>query len=221
MWQALAVTAAFCPIASWALLARTRLIGAIVAAVLAPAALLALALALDWVHPGHWAGLVLSYVPITALVVCVGVLLERRRLASRPGELISWRRATGWLLLAVFVVGAGVLPLPLVALGSIAHHDHPRVLPLPADLVAEQTSHGCGSSSCTREFTITSATHDSTDHMVAELRRFLTTSRGWSLDEHGSGCQQTGWLNADQLCVDIAADHDHVQLSIQESGPWT
>jgi hypothetical protein len=149
-----------------------------------------------------------------------------RAAGTAPTRQPAWRvdqLAPGNRLAAAsrIVVGAGVLRLPLVALGSIAHHDHPRVLPLPADLVAEQTSHGCGSSSCTREFTITSATHDTTDHMVAELRRFLTTSRGWSLDEHGSGCQQTGWLNADQLCVDIAADHDHVQLSIQESGPWT
>jgi len=54
--------------------------------------------------------------------------------------------------------------------------------------------------------------------VIAELRQFLTTWRGWTHDEHGSGYRQTSWLNADQACVEITPRKQHVHLLIEESG---
>ncbi len=117
-----AVVAAFVPLACWALLARTRLIGAIVGAVLTAGAALGLALAFEWLAWSGRTGALIAYVPVTTVVVAAGVLVERRRLAPPPGELIGWRRASGWLLLATFVVAVDVIVGPLVILTNMWHH---------------------------------------------------------------------------------------------------
>jgi len=220
MWGGVATAAALCPLACWDLLARTHVIGMILAAVLAVGAGFGLALAFGLLRPGARGGLLLAYVPVTTVVVCVGVLLERRQLTFQPGELISWRRAGGWLLLAVFTVGLGVVVTPLAVLTSVFHSGHVHVLPLPPDLVVEQDDRGCGSDTCTRDLTITSPSHAAASQVTAELRRFLTTARGWTLDVHGSGCRPSGWLNANQTCLKIEPDGQHVHLRIDETGPW-
>lgn len=57
-WEWLAVIAGLCPLACWALLTRTRVLGVIVAAVLAVGAGLAIAIAFGWWRPtarvGNW-----------------------------------------------------------------------------------------------------------------------------------------------------------------------
>jgi hypothetical protein len=115
-----AVAAALCPQACWALLARTRLIGAIVAALLVAAAAFGLAVTFTWQHWGARRPILVAYVPVTAVVMCAGVLVERR-LTPPTGELISWRRFGGWLLLATFVVTVDVIGMPLVILTNVSH----------------------------------------------------------------------------------------------------
>jgi hypothetical protein len=83
-------------------------------------AVLAIALAFGWLGQGHQAGVLLVYVLATSAVVCGGVLLERRQMRPRPDELISWRRASGWLPLATFVVGFAGLGTVLVALTGVS-----------------------------------------------------------------------------------------------------
>jgi hypothetical protein len=119
-WQAFLIALALCPIASWALLTRTRLIGALLAVLLGIGAVLAIALAFGWLGQGHQAGVLLVYVLATSAVVCGGVLLERRQMRPRPDELISWRRASGWPPLATFVVGFAGLGTVLVALTGVS-----------------------------------------------------------------------------------------------------
>ena len=116
-----AIVAALVPLACWALLVRTRPIGAIVAAVLAACGAFGLALAFEWRTWSGRTGMLIAYVPVTAAVVGAGVLIERRRVAPASGELISWRRAGGWLLLATYVVAVDVVVAPLVILTNVWH----------------------------------------------------------------------------------------------------
>jgi hypothetical protein len=119
VWPAFVIALAFCPLASWALLARTRPIGALLAVLLGMGAVLPMALAFGWLGSGHQAGVLLVYVLTASVVVWGGVVLERRQIQPRADELISWRRASGWLLLATFIVGFGGLGTVLVALTRV------------------------------------------------------------------------------------------------------
>ena len=118
-WPAFVITLAFWPVASWALLTRTRLIGAVLAVLLGVGAVLVIALAFGWFGQGHQAGVLLVYVIAASVVVCGGVQLERCQIQPRPDELISWRRASGWLLLATFIVGFAGLGTVLVAFTGV------------------------------------------------------------------------------------------------------
>jgi len=84
--EGVATAAALCPLACWDLLARTHVIGMILAAVLAVGAGFGLALAFGLLRPGARGGLLLAYVPVTtssfASAYCSNAVSSPSSLAS-------------------------------------------------------------------------------------------------------------------------------------------
>lgn len=179
------------PLVCWALLARERLVGWTVAAVLVVGASAVIALLVTHsLRPDPSLWLVIAYLVGSVAVVTTGRRIERRH--SHPPD--GRRRRIGRILFGCYTAMAALCIAPLtlfVALDDEPYVDQTEVLPLPPDLhLIDKTQVSCGSGTCGMDFVIGGDPGTPVEQVARQVRDHLTTSRGWQLTAQGTGCRE-------------------------------
>lgn len=195
---------AVAPLACWALLARARVVGWIVGAVLVVGtSAVAVVLATQAPRPEQVFWLLDAYFVGSVAVVAVGRLVERRH-SPLPG---GGRRRIGRILFGWY---AGIAALCVAGLTLFAagydepYVDESEVLPLPPGLrLIEKGQVGCGSGTCSMQFVIGGEQGTPVEQLAQQVRDHLTRSRGWHLNAQGTACREEE-PNADYQSSDIA-----------------
>lgn len=197
------------PLGCWALLRRGRAIRVGVAVTL-----VVLAAAVAMVQTGMIdlrarMEIVAAYAPLSAMVIGVGVVLDRHR------PVAGWR----WRLGAVGL--SAYLGLILLCCNPFLVYvvntdpfvpDSDELLPLPAGLtVVANRETGCGSGTCGRDIVVGSPIGQPATAIAALVVAHLTDQHRWRLDASAAGCRRTGWLlDRSILCVEVLVTNGQV-----------
>jgi hypothetical protein len=208
------------PLACWALLARTKVMGWTFAAVFAAYAIAeGSQLTGGWPFRGEPAWLLIGLPVMTVVALAAGGALEQRELRSGvPGLRWGARCATGAVmsvLYAVAVVLGALAILSIVASGGSATPEIPvgLVMPLGPGLAVTQHDTTCDTGrdpQCEATFVVTSTSGLPGNALQARVRSQLTQAHGWQLSSDGTG----GW----QGCRHIGGQDVYIQVSPAESG---
>jgi hypothetical protein len=175
----------------WALLARTRVVGWLVGALLLVGASVVLAvLKTQALRPSQVYQVLVAFLLGPAAVVVAGRLAERRI----AGTLDGGRRRVGRILFGCYV---GVAALCAAGIAFLAfadeapYVDETEVLPLPAGLrLVEKGEVRCGSGTCGMNFVIGGEPGMPVGEVERRVRELLVQSRGWRLGAAGTACRQ-------------------------------
>ncbi len=212
------------PILCWALLAPPARRTLTVALVLLGWALLALALHLGAVRLGESAMWDLLYVPLSTALIVTGFWLasQNRSVAIRPAR--PRKRRLGWLCVWLYATVGGIIVAPVLVVLAMADAGTPElslVLPLSAGLsVLQETGTSCGSDTCSRALTVSSAAKDSSTASIERAVRQSLDRRGWVLDADGGACRPVGPFGLATQCVSVFQIAGEVQVEVSVSGSW-
>src|SRR5258708_32567328 len=111
------------PSACWALIARTRRVGWIVAMVLATCVAGEIGLATRWIHIEERTSLLIAFFPMTALAIVVGIVAEQRsagvhRLRAAGGR-VAFRLTRSTIYAAFGIVIMSLAPLFVMINGLV------------------------------------------------------------------------------------------------------
>lgn len=204
------------PLACWALVARTRWVGWIVAVVLAACVAGEIGLATRWIHIEERNTLLIAFFPMTVLAIVVGIVAEQRSAGVHRLRAAGGRVAFGVTLSTIYAA-FGIVIVPLAALfvmlnGLVSTPSGAEVLPLPTGLVVTANQDlKCGNGSnavCSRQITVRSAVGLPAATIALRLRDHLLHEHGWHLapDNTGGGnaCRTEGWfLDRRYVCLSM------------------
>ncbi|MFI9327532.1 hypothetical protein ACIGZJ_08260 [Kitasatospora sp. NPDC052868] len=196
LWMFLGWVYLLVPLVCWAGLARTRVVGVAVLAVLAGLATVLVGLEYEWFFSRATAEAEAGYPYAAALVILLGALAERRLCGPRPEGRARRREAAASIALtALAVVGVAI-----VGLYSIFRHEpfSPNLaeLRLPPGLTIERDSGpdgSCALHACIRDLSIGSTEGLPPDEVARRLRAALA-SDGWTAGPRNSLVRPHGWL---------------------------
>ncbi|WP_344442971.1 hypothetical protein [Kitasatospora nipponensis] len=199
IWTILGALFVATPLPCWALLRRTRAVGAAVGGALLLWAGVVLALHLEWIPDRAQSEVYLAYAPLAAALIGAGTLLERRLAGPRPAGPGAARVTAGVVSLCGYLC---VVMLAAVAYLAIFLHEpfvpsSTEVLPLPDGLTVLSDSGDAGSCEadfCTRVITVGAAGHLPPDEVFRRLKAALITDHGWALGTTGTSARPAGWL---------------------------
>ena len=219
---AIALLIAGMPLACWVLMAQTerwRLLGALplLAACLAIVAVLA-----AW--PWQWWLAVVYGVAAVSWISAAGSRDARHRARSGP-EGQTGSTFDGQLVVPGYLAFTGLLSglLLLLQINDVSLDPSPEfVLPLPAEMQLDQTRDlGCGSQVCSRELVVEGrADLTAKPGLLAAVVDFLEKKRGWDLDEHGSGCRDSGLFKLGETCIEVRPKDDRVSIVVSDRSLW-
>lgn len=183
------------PLVCWAVLARTRAVGAVVAAVLAALAVVPVGLEYGWFHSRAVAESQAGYPLAAGLTVLLGALAEHLRRGHRPAG------GSGRTTAAIALTAAhALLGLVIGLLYQLAVHEpfspERSELALPPGLAVEHDSgpdRDCGLHTCLRELTVVSTEDRSAAEVARRLRERLT-AEGWHTRPDLVLARRHGWL---------------------------
>lgn len=197
----------------WFLVARVPAVRWAVAEILVLIALAVAGLTAGWIQTRARLELIVAAVPVAALVIGVGLLLQWRRPPDGP-SLPGVRTGAGAAFLGAFGGFVAFCCVPgLDGDGPFRPSDR-EFLPLPAGLVVvEDKDFGCGVGVCVRRFTVGSTDGASGAEIAAAVRWHLAERHGWA---DGDGCRPHGWLlDRSQLCVSVGTGADRVVVLLE------
>jgi hypothetical protein len=205
------------PLACWALLARTKILGWTFAAVFAAYAVTEFCLAPGWLFSDRLGGerlwLILGLPAMSVVALVAGTQLENRDLAV-PRMRSTRRGSAGVILSSLYALGvAGLLILtalvaPALDLSSGPAMPRPpssSVLPLGPGLAVQQDLLGCGTAKCTTFFYVSYGGR-SGNEVLQQVVNQLNRLHGWGLAASSglSGCRYLGGQDgAQDLCVTV------------------
>jgi hypothetical protein len=213
------------PLACWALLARTKILGWTFAIVfVAYAVAEGSQLQGGWPFRAEPAWLLIGLPVMTVVALVAGTILENRELGEAdPGRGV--RGQIGVLLASFYgiaVVGGAVLLL--IVLGSLptrpAMASPDLVTPLGSGLTVTQQEPDCPNGEdipCTAEFQVRSTSGLRGQALVDLVQSRLMRLHGWPQDPSGYGLTGCRLISGHMVCLTIAADTRGVQISLDES----
>ncbi|WP_329498171.1 hypothetical protein [Kitasatospora herbaricolor] len=191
---------ALTPLLCWALLARTRLVGAAVGVVLAGLAAALLALDHDLLFSRAAVEAHAGYPVAAATVILAGALAERRLRGPRPAAAYGNRAGAVTAALAAHTLTAAVGVAAWSMFLGEPYYPGLAELPLPAGLrIASDTgtSPGCALGGCTRTLALAAPAGESPAEAAERLRAQLA-GRGWTPGPGGCLQHPHGWLLDDR-----------------------
>jgi hypothetical protein len=198
------------PLAAWALIARTWLIGLTVAVALLGCGAGWLLIADGYAGPASSGNAMVALAVLTVLLLVAGLLTERR-IARQPAHGSRLLCIAGTV---VFTASIAVNALVVLALETIprdnANYTPPSsdVVPLPAGLkVVSDQDLGCQGSGgyCTRQVEITSTTGLSASQAAQLIAAGLHHLHGWAPDaDQHPVCRTEGLaLGSQHVCIEV------------------
>ncbi|MFF1869572.1 hypothetical protein [Kitasatospora herbaricolor] len=200
MFEVLRWLFALTPLLCWALLARTRLVGAAVGVVLAGLAAALPALEHDWIFSRAAVEAHAGYPVAAAAVITAGALAERRLRGPRPTSVHGSRAAGVAVALAAHTVVAALGVAAWSMFLGEPYYPSLAELPLPPGLrIASDsgTSPGCALGGCTRTLALAAPAGQSPAEAAERLRAGLA-GRGWTPGPGGCLQYPHGWLLDDR-----------------------
>ncbi|MEU8921387.1 hypothetical protein AB0D10_10710 [Kitasatospora sp. NPDC048545] len=203
------------PFACWAVVVRTRAIGAAVFTVLAGLAGAIVGLEREWFFVRFTAELEAGYPFVAALAILVGVLGETRLRGPRPkNRFVDPVSGAAVAICAHSVVGMVIaFAYQLVAYGSFL--PSAAEVPLPPGVTLDHVDEGyCGSNFCSRTLTLRSTTGLPASEVETRVRAALAAD-GWTPGRGSALVHPHGWL-VDRRVSEVFLGGVTVELSGSE-----
>ncbi|WP_316526224.1 hypothetical protein [Kitasatospora brasiliensis] len=182
------------PVVCWAFLARTRVVGAAVLAVLVGLAVALFGLEKDWWFTRAAAEVETGYPLAAGLVVLVGGLAERRLRGPRPAKEFHHPVGGSIAAFAVQLLAAAAIAFGYRLFSLSAFFPNTAEVAPPPGLTVTRVDQGyCGSNFCARTLTIGGAGDPPAAEVEARMRAALTAD-GWSPGRDGALVRPHGWL---------------------------
>ncbi|MBV2151919.1 hypothetical protein [Kitasatospora sp. SUK 42] len=185
-----------CPPACWAALVRTRVVGAVVGAVLTGWAVLLIGLMYGWWALRTKAEIETGYQLIAILVIAEGAWVERFLRGPRPKERETNRFGGAVAALTGALLISAITAVFYPVINSRPFFPRRSELPLPPGLSIRHdsgTGGTCGDSGCLRELDIAGPDGLPPTEIAARLRAALLAD-GWTPESNGSLEHRHGWL---------------------------
>ncbi|MER5350715.1 hypothetical protein ABT093_10320 [Kitasatospora sp. NPDC002551] len=210
------------PLACWAALARTRVVGVVVAAVLAALAVIPVGLEYAWFHSRATAESQSGYPLAAGLVVLLGALAERRRYGPRPARGSGQPAAGATIAIAAHsLVGLVIGLLYQLAVHEPFSPDRSELSLPPGLAVAEDSGpdRSCGLHACRRDLLVVSTGGLSVTEAALRLRARLAAD-GW---RPGPGPGESlvhrhGWL-LDKRVTRLSLAERPAGVAVRLTGP--
>ncbi|MFF2041683.1 hypothetical protein ACFVVX_14710 [Kitasatospora sp. NPDC058170] len=220
LWMFLGWVYLLAPLACWAGLVRTRVVGAAVLAVLTGLATVLVGLEYEWFFSRAAAEAEAGYPYAAALVILLGALVERRLRGPRP-EGQARRREVG---ASIALTALALVGVAIAGLYSIARFEpfapNPAELRLPPGLTIERDSGSdgsCGLHACVRDLSIGSTEGLPAAEIARRLRAGLAAD-GWTAGPRNSLLRPHGWL-LDKRVTELYITELPESVTVELAGP--